>query len=161
MELERQENILIVGHQVMVSYLHPKFVIEPDVNRTGDPSLFVSSYVQHNNQHLFTEHNRYAYFLDLPQADLPYIKIPLHTVIKLTPKAYGCDEERCAICSHCYKHCLLTLIAATHYLLVLWTLTGQSRRQLISLTPQCEPILAESITGKMYDACKQICTTRR
>lgn len=30
----------------------------------------------------------------MPQADLPYIKIPLHTVIKLTPKAYGCDEER-------------------------------------------------------------------
>jgi 6-phosphofructo-2-kinase/fructose-2,6-biphosphatase 2 len=37
----------------------------------------------------------YAYFHNLPQADLPYIKIPLHTVIKLTPKAYGCDEERC------------------------------------------------------------------
>ena len=36
----------------------------------------------------------FAYFHDLPQADLPYIKIPLHTVIKLTPKAYGCDEER-------------------------------------------------------------------
>jgi 6-phosphofructo-2-kinase/fructose-2,6-biphosphatase 2 len=36
----------------------------------------------------------YAYFHNLPQADLPYIKIPLHTVIKLTPKAYGCDEER-------------------------------------------------------------------
>jgi len=25
---------------------------------------------------------------------LPYIKIPLHAIIKLTPKAYGCDEER-------------------------------------------------------------------
>jgi 6-phosphofructo-2-kinase/fructose-2,6-biphosphatase 2 len=37
---------------------------------------------------------RYAYFHNLTQADLPYIKIPLHTVIKLTPKAYGCDEER-------------------------------------------------------------------
>lgn len=37
---------------------------------------------------------RYAYFHHLPQEDLPYIKIPLHTVIKLTPKAYGCDEER-------------------------------------------------------------------
>ena len=36
----------------------------------------------------------YAYFHNLPQVDLPYIKIPLHTVIKLTPKAYGCDEER-------------------------------------------------------------------
>jgi hypothetical protein len=38
---------------------------------------------------------RYAYFHNLPQQDLPYIKIPLHTLIKLTPKAYGCDEERC------------------------------------------------------------------
>ncbi|KAG9318270.1 bifunctional 6-phosphofructo-2-kinase fructose-2,6-bisphosphate 2-phosphatase [Chiua virens] len=57
MELERQENILIFGHQAILRCL-------------------------------------YAYFHDLPQADLPYIKIPLHTVIKLTPKAYGCDEER-------------------------------------------------------------------
>jgi len=57
MELERQENILIIGHQAIVRCL-------------------------------------YAYFHDLPQADLPYVKVPLHTVIKLTPKAYGCDEER-------------------------------------------------------------------
>jgi 6-phosphofructo-2-kinase/fructose-2,6-biphosphatase 2 len=40
------------------------------------------------------DHHRYAYFHHLPQEDLPYIKIPLHTVVKLTPKAYGCDEER-------------------------------------------------------------------
>ncbi|KAL0573569.1 Fructose-2,6-bisphosphatase [Marasmius crinis-equi] len=57
MELERQENILIVGHQAILRCL-------------------------------------YAYFHHLPQADLPYIKIPLHTVIKLTPRAYGCDEAR-------------------------------------------------------------------
>ncbi|KZS99342.1 bifunctional 6-phosphofructo-2-kinase/fructose-2,6-bisphosphate 2-phosphatase [Sistotremastrum niveocremeum HHB9708] len=57
MELERQENILIIGHQAILRCL-------------------------------------YAYFHHRPQADLPYIKIPLHTVIKLTPKAYGCDEER-------------------------------------------------------------------
>ncbi|TFY73804.1 hypothetical protein EWM64_g10208, partial [Hericium alpestre] len=57
MELERQENILIIGHQAILRCL-------------------------------------YAYFHNLPQSDLPYIKIPLHTVIKLTPKAYGCDEER-------------------------------------------------------------------
>ncbi|KAG1883099.1 bifunctional 6-phosphofructo-2-kinase/fructose-2,6-bisphosphate 2-phosphatase [Suillus subluteus] len=56
-ELERQENILIFGHQAILRCL-------------------------------------YAYFHDLPQADLPYINVPLHTVIKLTPKAYGCDEER-------------------------------------------------------------------
>ncbi|THV02885.1 bifunctional 6-phosphofructo-2-kinase/fructose-2,6-bisphosphate 2-phosphatase [Dendrothele bispora CBS 962.96] len=57
MELERQENILIIGHQAILRCL-------------------------------------YGYFHHISQADLPYIKIPLHTVIKLTPKAYGCDEER-------------------------------------------------------------------
>lgn len=57
MELERQENILIIGHQAILRCL-------------------------------------YAYFHGLSQEDLPYIKIPLHTVIQLTPKAYGCDEKR-------------------------------------------------------------------
>lgn len=57
MELERQENILIVGHQAILRCL-------------------------------------YAYFHNFSQEDLPYRKIPLHTLIKLTPKAYGCDEER-------------------------------------------------------------------
>ncbi|KAF8802439.1 bifunctional 6-phosphofructo-2-kinase/fructose-2,6-bisphosphate 2-phosphatase [Phlegmacium glaucopus] len=60
MELERQENVLVIGHQAILRCL-------------------------------------YAYFHHLPQVDLPYIKIPLHTVIKLTPKAYGCDEERYAL----------------------------------------------------------------
>ncbi|RSH91861.1 Fructose-2,6-bisphosphatase [Saitozyma podzolica] len=57
MELERQENILIIGHQAILRCL-------------------------------------YAYFLSLPQEELPYIKIPLHTLIKITPMAYGCHEER-------------------------------------------------------------------
>lgn len=57
MELERQENILIIGHQAILRAL-------------------------------------YAYFHALSQEDLPYIKIPLHAVIQLTPKAYGCDEKR-------------------------------------------------------------------
>ena len=57
MELERQENILIIGHQAILRCL-------------------------------------YAYFLALPQEELPYIKIPLHTLIKITPMAYGCHEER-------------------------------------------------------------------
>lgn len=57
MELERQENILVVGHQAIIRCL-------------------------------------YAYFLGYPQDQLPYISVPLHTLIKITPKAYGCDEER-------------------------------------------------------------------
>ncbi|XP_065830018.1 6-phosphofructo-2-kinase/fructose-2,6-bisphosphatase-like [Oscarella lobularis] len=34
-----------------------------------------------------------AYFLDKPYHELPYLKCPLHTVIQLTPQAYGCKEE--------------------------------------------------------------------
>ncbi|CAO3595466.1 unnamed protein product [Absidia cylindrospora] len=57
MELERHENILIVGHQAILRCI-------------------------------------YAYFMNYNQEDLPYIKIPLHTLIELTPKAYGCEEKR-------------------------------------------------------------------
>ncbi|CAG8450815.1 12524_t:CDS:2 [Cetraspora pellucida] len=57
MELERQQNILIIGHQAILRCI-------------------------------------YAYFQKLSQDDLPYIKIPLHTVIQLTPKAYTCNEDR-------------------------------------------------------------------
>jgi len=36
----------------------------------------------------------YAYFHDLPSENIPYLEIPLHTVIKLVPKAYNCEETR-------------------------------------------------------------------
>ena len=36
----------------------------------------------------------YAYFQQLPRGDVPHIDMPLHTVIKLTPTAYSCLEER-------------------------------------------------------------------
>jgi len=34
-----------------------------------------------------------AYFMDKPLSDLPYIKVPLHTLIKITPVAGGCEVE--------------------------------------------------------------------
>uniref|UniRef100_A0A669BL97 6-phosphofructo-2-kinase/fructose-2,6-bisphosphatase n=1 Tax=Oreochromis niloticus TaxID=8128 RepID=A0A669BL97_ORENI len=34
-----------------------------------------------------------AYFLDKSANELPYLKCPLHTVLKLTPVAYGCKVE--------------------------------------------------------------------
>ncbi|KAJ1658757.1 Fructose-2,6-bisphosphatase [Dispira simplex] len=57
MELERQHNILIIGHQAVLRCI-------------------------------------YAYYLNYTHDELPYIKIPLHTVLKLTPRAYGCDVEQ-------------------------------------------------------------------
>jgi 6-phosphofructo-2-kinase/fructose-2,6-biphosphatase 2 len=39
----------------------------------------------------------YAYFLDIPMEELPYLSVPLHTLIKLEPMAYGCKEKRVKI----------------------------------------------------------------
>jgi broad specificity phosphatase PhoE/predicted kinase len=36
----------------------------------------------------------YAYFVDRPAVEVPHLKVPLHTVIELLPRTYGCDEER-------------------------------------------------------------------
>jgi len=38
-----------------------------------------------------------AYYMDRPIEQLPYVEVPLHTVIKLTPVAYGCDIEFIAL----------------------------------------------------------------
>ncbi|MCG8592000.1 MAG: 6-phosphofructo-2-kinase/fructose-2,6-bisphosphatase [Proteobacteria bacterium] len=39
----------------------------------------------------------YTYFMDLPLTECPHVPIPLHTVIELTPRAYGCEETRTAL----------------------------------------------------------------
>lgn len=36
----------------------------------------------------------YAYFMNVPQERSPWMEVPLHTLIKLTPKAYTTVEER-------------------------------------------------------------------
>ncbi|KAK8107541.1 6-phosphofructo-2-kinase [Apiospora kogelbergensis] len=36
----------------------------------------------------------YAYFMKKDQSKSPWMNVPLHTLIKLTPRAYGTDEER-------------------------------------------------------------------
>lgn len=36
----------------------------------------------------------YAYFMNVPQERSPWMEVPLHTLIRLTPKAYGTVEER-------------------------------------------------------------------
>ncbi|XP_043233080.1 6-phosphofructo-2-kinase/fructose-2,6-bisphosphatase-like isoform X3 [Amphibalanus amphitrite] len=56
MELERQENVLVIGHQAVLRCL-------------------------------------LAYFLDKPAEELPYLHVPLHTIIKLKPTAYGCEVD--------------------------------------------------------------------
>ena len=56
MEMERQDSLLIIGHQA--------------VNRC-----------------------LLAYYMEIPEDDLPWLEVPLHTVIKLSPVAYGCKVE--------------------------------------------------------------------
>jgi broad specificity phosphatase PhoE/predicted kinase len=36
----------------------------------------------------------YAYFMDIPPRECSRLPIPLHTLIRLTPTAYGCEEQR-------------------------------------------------------------------
>jgi broad specificity phosphatase PhoE len=36
----------------------------------------------------------YAYMMDEPPDACPKIPVPLHTIIQLTPTAYGCEEKR-------------------------------------------------------------------
>ena len=36
----------------------------------------------------------YAYFMSSPQTSSPWMEVPLHTLIKLTPRSYCTEEER-------------------------------------------------------------------
>jgi broad specificity phosphatase PhoE len=36
----------------------------------------------------------YAYMMDRPAHECPFVSIPLHTILELQPTAYGCDERR-------------------------------------------------------------------
>jgi broad specificity phosphatase PhoE len=39
----------------------------------------------------------YAYLLDIPMAEVPYLVINLNSLIRLDPAAYGCKEKRVKI----------------------------------------------------------------
>jgi len=56
MELEREADVLIVGHQAVLRCI-------------------------------------LCYFLDKPLEELPYVKVPLHTLIRVQPCASGCNIE--------------------------------------------------------------------
>ncbi|HEY5242799.1 MAG TPA: 6-phosphofructo-2-kinase/fructose-2,6-bisphosphatase [Polyangiaceae bacterium] len=36
----------------------------------------------------------YAYMMDRPPLECPFVSIPLHTILELEPTAYGCEERR-------------------------------------------------------------------
>ena len=61
-------------------------VIVHELERQRDPVLVVA--------HQGIIRVLYAYFQGLSREKAPFLKVPLNTVIKLTPQAYGCEEER-------------------------------------------------------------------
>ena len=78
MELERQENVIVVGHQAVLRCLLAYFL---------DHSAGILLYF------LIAARIRFILLFFFYAEELPYIHVPLHAVIKLTPVAYGCKME--------------------------------------------------------------------
>lgn len=78
MELERQGNVLVVSHQAVLRCLLAYFLDKP----AG----------KYNDKNVFGLMNLF-FFLSFFVEELPYLEVPLHTIIKLNPVAYGCKVE--------------------------------------------------------------------
>ncbi len=39
--------------------------------------------------------------MEIDESDLPYLEVPLHTVFKLEPRAYGCDVKQIPLGVEC------------------------------------------------------------
>ncbi|MBZ3885543.1 6-phosphofructo-2-kinase/fructose-2,6-bisphosphatase 3 [Sciurus carolinensis] len=118
MELERQENVLVICHQAVLRCLLAYFLDKSaELKAQGmgawmeRPILSSLSYqdlvqrlepvimeLERQENVLVICHQAVlrcllAYFLDKSAEEMPYLKCPLHTVLKLTPVAYGCRVE--------------------------------------------------------------------
>lgn len=85
----RQKDKLNYRYPRGESYLDVITRLEPvvlELERQEDPVLIIA----HQGIHRML----YAYFTGLPREKAPFVSIPLNTVIKLTPGAYVCGEER-------------------------------------------------------------------
>jgi broad specificity phosphatase PhoE len=71
------------SYQDIILRLDPVII---ELERTRNPVLVVA--------HNAVLRALYAYFQGVPRERCPYLDIPLHTVIELTPHAYGCHETR-------------------------------------------------------------------
>ena len=71
------------SYQDIILRLDPMII---ELERTRKPVLVIA--------HNAVLRALYAYFQGVPRERCPYLAIPLHTVIELTPHAYGCHETR-------------------------------------------------------------------
>ncbi len=80
-ELERQDSVVVVSHQAVIRYLQ---LVLPYLCRyiVANTGFFV-----------FLCRCLLGYYLETPEEDLPWLEVPLHTVIKLEPIAYGCKVQ--------------------------------------------------------------------
>ncbi|KAJ8614209.1 hypothetical protein CTAYLR_001110 [Chrysophaeum taylorii] len=85
----RQRNKLAYRYPRGESYLDMIHRLDPmilEMERHREPLLIIA--------HQGVLRLIYAYYLGLPRESAPYVSIPIHTVIKLTPLVYECREER-------------------------------------------------------------------
>lgn len=85
----RRENKLGYRYPRGESYLDVINRLEPvifELERERRPVLVIA--------HQAVLRALYAYLMDRPPSEVPYLPIPLHTVIQLTPITYECEEER-------------------------------------------------------------------
>ncbi len=78
--------------QLFISLLQSTQRLEPiifELERQRDPVLVIA--------HNAVIRCLYAYFKEKPADECPHIDVPLHTLIELTPRAYGCEEKRYAL----------------------------------------------------------------
>lgn len=80
-----------------LTYRYPRGESYEDVIRRLDP--VVLELERHRDPILVIAHQAvlrclYAYFAGIPRARCPYVEIPLHTVLALRPRAYGCEVEQ-------------------------------------------------------------------
>ncbi len=71
------------------SYLDVIHRVEPlvlEIERQTTPTLLIG--------HQAVLRTLYAYLVGDPVERCPHVSLPLHTLIELTPNAYGCDERR-------------------------------------------------------------------
>lgn len=78
-------------------YRYPRGESYEDVIQRVDP--LIVEIERHTRPLLIVAHQAviralYAYLMDRPPRECPHLPIPLHTVIELSPNAYGCDEHR-------------------------------------------------------------------
>lgn len=88
MELERSEDILIVTHQAVLRCIYAYFMKKDQAESpwmaVSCPAIFLAYFCYSN----------IWYFITFWSIALILIQVPLHTLIRLTPRAYGTEEVR-------------------------------------------------------------------